>query len=73
MPGQVTRIKPLPVLEKPKRVAAYARVSSEKDAISLTRVGFMQEYIQTRPVPGRRKTGRVSNVFSQTVIMGGSI
>ena len=32
MPGQVTRIKPLPVLEKPKRVAAYVRVSTEEQA-----------------------------------------
>lgn len=52
MPGQVTRIKPLPVLEKPKRVAAYARVSSEKDAMlhSLSaQVSHYSNLIQSHP------------------------
>ena len=48
---KITRIEPLPKLSKLKRVAAYARVSSGKDAMlhSLSsQVSYFSDYIQSR-------------------------
>ena len=52
MACQVRKITPLPTLEKPKRVAAYARVSSGKDAMlhSLSaQVSYYSNLIQSHP------------------------
>jgi DNA invertase Pin-like site-specific DNA recombinase len=51
MPRNITRVPQLPKLEQKKRVAAYARVSSGKDAMlhSLSaQVSYYSDYIQNR-------------------------
>ena len=64
MSGRITTVSKPPKLERKKRVAAYARVSSGKDAITATlsreiATGSMQASMPMKPRPARRIPERI--------------
>lgn len=84
MSGKITIVSKPPKLERKKRVAAYARVSSGKDAMRSIRsqhrsaitatsfkttvTGSIRVYIPTKPRQAPRIQEQVFRIWSQTAV-----